>query len=161
MEITEQINELVEILGIHFEKHRNLPPLASRILAYLIMDNREEGITFEELVTELQASKSSISTNVNLLLKIDHIYYRTQKGDRKKYYKVSPLSCRLKYMLDNIEEEIAIAEKLKNFRTENTETETDKKKLLNSITYKEHLLQMKDLMQITLQKLILIENNSN
>jgi len=63
--------------------------------------------------------------------------------------------------LDNIEEEISIAEKLKNFRTENTETETDKKKLLNSITYKEHLLQMKDLMQITLQKLILIENNSN
>ncbi len=161
MQTSDQINELIETLGVHFEKHQNLPPLASRILAYLIMDNSEEGITFEEFVNELQASKSSVSTSLNVLLKNENIYYYTKKGDRKKYFKVSPLSCRLKHLLANIEEEIVIVEKLQQFRGENIVTECDKKKLLNGNTYKEHMLQMKDLIQITLNKLIQIENNSN
>ncbi len=161
MELLKQKQELVELLGVHFEKFQMIPPLAARILAFLIVDNRNEGVTFEELVNEIQASKSSISTNVNLLLKRENIYYCTKTGDRKKYFKVSPLSYRLKYLLENIENEISIVNRLSEFKIAQAKTAQDQTKIQNGITYKEHLVKMKELLLDTTNKLIQIENNSN
>ncbi|HEY9170545.1 MAG TPA: helix-turn-helix domain-containing protein [Lutibacter sp.] len=80
---------LVEELGVHFEDADNLTPLASRIFVYLIL-NGAEGATFEELTEELKASKSSISTNLQLLQSNKRITYYTKCGDRKRYFKISP-----------------------------------------------------------------------
>lgn len=85
------INEklaLVEELGVHIEYADNLAPLASRIFIYLIL-NGTEGATFEELKEKLEASKSSISTNLQLLQSMGRITYYTKCGDRKRYFKVS------------------------------------------------------------------------
>ena len=65
----EEKQELIEMFGVHFEQLYNISPLASRILGTLIIDGCKSGLTFEELVDKMQASKSSISTNINLLLK--------------------------------------------------------------------------------------------
>ncbi|QEC51584.1 GbsR/MarR family transcriptional regulator [Anseongella ginsenosidimutans] len=80
---------LIEEFGQYIETEDKLPPLAARILAHLVIDNHK-GITFEEMVELLKASKSSVFTNLNILLHKGRITYYTLPGDRKKYYTVSP-----------------------------------------------------------------------
>lgn len=64
--------KLIEEIGVHFESVYNLPPLAARIYAILIMGN-EEGYSFEALVEEVAASKSTVSTSLNLLLQLQKL----------------------------------------------------------------------------------------
>lgn len=99
---------LVEELGVHFECTDNLPPLASRIAVYLVL-NGVEGATFEELVENLEASKSSISTNLHLLQSMGRISYYTRCGDRKRYFKMST-----NHLITRLEEKISLWEKEKN-----------------------------------------------
>ncbi|PKP13041.1 MAG: transcriptional regulator [Bacteroidetes bacterium HGW-Bacteroidetes-3] len=99
---------LVEELGVYFESSDNLAPLASRIFVYLIL-NGIEGATFEELTEKLEASKSSISTNLLLLQSIGRVTYSTKCGDRKRYFKVSP-----NHIISRLDEKIALWTKDKN-----------------------------------------------
>lgn len=77
--------ELVEKLGIHMEKKEQLAPVAARIFSYIVL-NGKQGVTFDELVTNLCASKSTISTHLNHLQDLKKIEYFTKSGDRKKYF---------------------------------------------------------------------------
>jgi DNA-binding transcriptional regulator GbsR (MarR family) len=63
---TKEREEIIEILGIHFESLYKISPLAGRILGLLIVDGCKSGLSFENIVEKLAASKSSISTNINL-----------------------------------------------------------------------------------------------
>lgn len=81
-------NKLIEELGVHFESEYDLPPLAARIFANLVI-TEEEGLTFEDCLLKRGASKSSISTSLNLLLQMDFVKYFTKSGDRKRYFKVA------------------------------------------------------------------------
>lgn len=76
---------LVEKLGIFIETKDNLAPVAARILSYIILTGKQ-GTTFEDLVTNLCASKSTISTHLNHLQDLKKINYFTKIGDRKKYF---------------------------------------------------------------------------
>ena len=55
------------------------------ILSYIILTGKA-GTTFEDLVTNLGASKSTISTHLNHLQDLKKIEYFTKTGDRKKYF---------------------------------------------------------------------------
>ncbi|NLP58524.1 GbsR/MarR family transcriptional regulator [Lutibacter sp. B1] len=99
---------LVEELGVHFESSDNLPPLAARIAVYLILSGIE-GATFEELVEKLEASKSSISTNLHLLQSMERITYYTRCGDRKRHFTISP-----NHVISRLEEKIDLWEKEKS-----------------------------------------------
>jgi len=99
---------LVEELGVHFEDADNLAPLASRIFVYLIL-NGAEGATFEELTEKLEASKSSISTSLQLLQSMGRITYYTKCGDRKRYFKISP-----NHVISRLDEKIDLWTKEKN-----------------------------------------------
>lgn len=116
---------LVEELGVHFESSDNLAPLASRIFVYLIL-NGIEGATFEELTEKLEASKSSISTNLQLLQSIGRVTYSTKCGDRKRYFKVSP-----NHIISRLEEKIEMWAKDK----------TNHQKIYN---YKKKMLELKN-----------------
>ncbi len=83
--LTTSKSELVEKLGIHFEKKDQLAPVAARILAYVILTGKQ-GTTFDDLVSNLCASKSTISTHLNHLQALKKITYYTKTGDRKKYF---------------------------------------------------------------------------
>ena len=83
MEKTKE--EIIETLGLHLEVEQNLPPLAARIYAILVLTN-EDGLTFEDCLERRGASKSSTSTSLNLLLKMDIITYFTKPGDRRRYF---------------------------------------------------------------------------
>lgn len=84
-----QIKEsLVEKLGVFIEQKDQLAPVAARILSYIILKGKV-GTTFEDLVNDLCASKSTISTHLNLLSNLKKIVYFTKSGDRKKYYTIN------------------------------------------------------------------------
>lgn len=76
---------LVEKLGVHLENREQLAPVAARILSYIILTGKK-GATFEDMVTVLCASKSTISTHLNHLQDLKKIVYFTKTGDRKKYF---------------------------------------------------------------------------
>ncbi|MFH6770772.1 GbsR/MarR family transcriptional regulator [Gaetbulibacter aestuarii] len=84
-QICKQKQNLVEKLGVLMENTESLAPLASRILAFIILTGKA-GTTFEDLVEQLAASKSSISTHLNHLQNLEKITYFTKPGDRKKYF---------------------------------------------------------------------------
>lgn len=114
----QERESIIELLGVHFEKHHNLPPLASRIFATLILFSREKDLTFEELVNITGASKSSVSTNLHLLLETKKIEYYTICGDRKKYFKPSSLAERIKNHLEIVKSEQYLISKIRNYEKE-------------------------------------------
>ncbi len=67
-------------------KDHQLSPLAARIYAMLILAEKQT-YTFEELVDLTQASKSSVSTQINYLLDNKKIVYETKKDCRKRFFK--------------------------------------------------------------------------
>ncbi|MDO6759946.1 transcriptional regulator [Tamlana sp. 2_MG-2023] len=84
-EVCKEKMRLVEKLGVHLENRENLAPVAARIMAYIILGGKK-GVTFEEMVNVLCASKSTISTHLNHLQDLQKIEYFTKTGDRKKYF---------------------------------------------------------------------------
>lgn len=76
-------------MGVHLESREQLAPLAARILASLVLKGKD-GETFENLVHELNASKSTIFTHLTTLQASQRITYYTKPGDRKKYFILSP-----------------------------------------------------------------------
>lgn len=79
---------LVERLGVFMEQKEQLAPVAARILSYIILTGKA-GTTFDDLVRDLCASKSTISTHLNHLADLKRILYFTKTGDRKKYYTIN------------------------------------------------------------------------
>lgn len=77
--------ELVEKLGIFIERKEQMAPVAARIFSHIILTGKQ-GTTFEDLVSGLCASKSTISTHLNHLQDLKKVNYFTKTGDRKKYF---------------------------------------------------------------------------
>lgn len=142
--------EIIEMFGIHFESVFDISPLAGRILGMLIVDGCRTGLTFENLVEKLGASKSSISTNLNLLLKMEKITYFTIAGDRKKYYKPAPLSERFSNYLKMLKSEQLIIDKMIHYREKTVSCSEEQFSLENVRFYKTHLEQVEDLIVRTI-----------
>ncbi len=86
-----QYNErtnFIEETGLLFE-NLGTTRMAGRILGYLMITDKEM-VSFDELCQVLQASKSSISTNVKSLITLHYVKPVTLPGDRKTYYMLSP-----------------------------------------------------------------------
>jgi DNA-binding transcriptional regulator GbsR (MarR family) len=163
--IKKEREELIEMFGIHFEAQHHLSPLGGRILATLILDGCKAGITFEDLVESMGASKSSISTNLNLLLKIGKITYYTLPGDRKKYFKPSPFSERLDNYLKMIAFEKEIIDRMISYRERTKSSPEEQLNFENVRAYKEHVLEIEQLLMKTISTFKEIEkkktNNIN
>lgn len=84
-EVCKQKLRLVEKLGVLLESKEHLAPVEARILSYIILTGKV-GTTFDDLVTHLCASKSTISTHLNHLQDLKKVQYFTKPGDRKKYF---------------------------------------------------------------------------
>ncbi|CAH8287926.1 DNA-binding transcriptional regulator GbsR (MarR family) [Mariniflexile fucanivorans] len=86
--VCEKKMALVEKLGVHLENREQLAPVAARIMSYIILTGKK-GTTFEDMVSILCASKSTISTHLNHLQDLNKIEYFTKTGDRKKYFVIN------------------------------------------------------------------------
>jgi len=157
MDIIKEREELIEMFGVHFESVHHLPPLGSRILAILIIDTCSRKTTFEDLTELTGASKSSVSTNLNLLLKIGKITYYTLPGDRKKYYKPSPFSERFDNYMKMIAFEKQIIDRMVHYRQAHKSCPEEELELQRTRTYKEHVLQMEEVIQSTINKFKVLE----
>ncbi|WP_294820685.1 hypothetical protein [uncultured Flavobacterium sp.] len=156
-DIKKEREELIELFGIHFEQYHHMPPLGSRIFATLILDCCNIGLTFEDLVERMGASKSSVSTNLNLLLKLGKITYYTLPGDRKKYFKPSPFSERFSNYMKMIEFEKMIVDRMLAYREKTASCKAELGDLERTKAYKEHVLQMEELLTATISKFKEIE----
>ena len=108
---------LVEKLGVHLEDREHLAPVAARILSYIILTGKK-GATFEDMVTILCASKSTISTHLNHLQDLNKIVYFTKTGDRKKYFIINKgmVLQHIDSMIDKWEEEREMHLEIKNYK---------------------------------------------
>lgn len=95
-------SELIEKLGVFFEKEEHWSPIAARILAMITLAGKK-GVTFDELVSTLCASKSTVSIHLDSLQKQNRISSYTLEGDRKRHF-VLALDLILTY-LNGLEEE--------------------------------------------------------
>lgn len=160
-DIQKEKAELVEMFGVFFESTHHLPPLASRILGNLIIDGCKTGLTFEDLVERMSASKSTVSTSLNLLLKMEKVTYYTVTGDRKKYYKPSPFSNRLQNYLKMIELEKTIIEKMMSYREKTVSCPEERCNLENMQEYRKHVLNVESIIENTIKRFKEIEEKNN
>lgn len=158
-DLKKERDELVEMFGVHFETVHHLPPLGSRIFATLILDTCDTKISFDDLVERMGASKSSVSTNLNLLLKMGKITYYTLPGDRKKYYKPTNFSERFDNYMQMIEFEKKIIDKMVNYRQKTSTCIKTKSDLEKVKVYREHILDMERLILKSIQNFREIEKN--
>lgn len=129
LEIDDQIfHKLVHFSSTHY----HLTPLAAKIYAYLTFDFEMNGVTFEELVDDLKASKSSVSCSLDLLLKGNHITVLNKIDERKRFFILNPdyVKIRFSKLIDRLEKEVDILEDLRIFK----ETKTHQCKNTSYIT---------------------------
>ncbi len=88
MEESERLRkqkELIEYIGIQHQRE-GYQPVAARIVGLLMVMDKEE-YTFEEIVEEMQISKSAVSMALKNLEIRGMIEYVTYPGDRKRYFR--------------------------------------------------------------------------
>lgn len=102
MEESERIQkqkELIESIGRDNEKD-GYQPVTARIMGLLMVMDKEE-YTFDEIVEEMQISKSTVSNALRNLELRGVIEYVTYPGDRKRYFRI--VSGDINEMIDEVE----------------------------------------------------------
>ncbi|WP_091873043.1 GbsR/MarR family transcriptional regulator [Pricia antarctica] len=121
-DLLQKKERLIERLGVYLECRDQLAPLAARIVATLILTGKQ-GVTFDELVANLGASKSTISTHLNNLQHTGRVTYFTKAGDRKKYF-IKSLDYLVRYldkMIENWDREKKLHVEMVNYKQEITD----------------------------------------
>ncbi|HUH75386.1 MAG TPA: hypothetical protein VLZ75_13410 [Chitinophagales bacterium] len=126
----------IEKIGVRTEK-MGYSPLSGRILGALLLADPPH-MTFDHICTYLSASKSSISNNLNILMRdgVNMIEYFTVPGDRKRYFRISlqNWSKHLKDMPQEFEYSNELLSDIIEYRTENkleSKFTTDLEKILS------------------------------
>ena len=125
IEIDKEIfREMVKFYGEAF----HLPPLAAKIYAYLIFDFDRKGVSFDELVDIFAASKSSVSSNLNLLLNLNIIKDFNKIDERKRFFVMNEkyMKIRFQEIIEKMDRELLILENLKKFRNTKCEVALQK-----------------------------------
>lgn len=115
IEIDEKIfQDAVKFYGTIF----NIPPLASKIYAYLLFDYRKVGITFDEFVEVLSASKSSVSTSISLLLNAQLITDHNKMDERKRYFFTNEEYKKIRFekIVQKMQDELKLLDDLEGFK---------------------------------------------
>ncbi|MGH1516870.1 transcriptional regulator [Chryseobacterium sp. JK1] len=118
IEIDEKIfQDAVKFYGTVF----SLPPLASKIYSYLLFDYERVGITFDEFVEVLSASKSSVSTSISLLLNAELIIDHNKMDERKRYFFINDEYKKIRFekIVQKMQDELKLLDDLDNFKKSN------------------------------------------
>lgn len=96
----------------------HLPPLAAKIYSYLIFDFERNGVSFDEVVEIFSASKSAVSSNLNLLLNLNIITDFNKIDERKRFFVMNEKYMKIRFdeIIEKMESELSILNKLKDFR---------------------------------------------
>ncbi|WP_292010567.1 transcriptional regulator [Chryseobacterium sp.] len=134
IEVDEKIfQDAVKFYGTVF----NIPPLASKIYSYLIFDFDKVGVTFDEFVEVFSASKSSVSTNIAMLINLQLVIDINKIDERKRYFFTNDeyMKIRFEKIVQKMQDELKLLDDINNFRKNKDETYIEKieayKSLLN------------------------------
>jgi len=78
-----KLSQFIENMGLHFEEY-GVPRIGGRILGLLLLANRP--VSSEEISDVLEASRSSVSTNLRALLMTRLAERVSLPGERSDYY---------------------------------------------------------------------------
>lgn len=135
IEIDEKIfQDAVKFYGTVF----NLPPLASKIYAYLLFDYEKVGITFDEFVEVLCASKSSVSTSISLLLNAQLIIDHNKMDERKRYFFINDEYKKIRFekIVQKMKDELKLLDDLNNFKKNQDNEYNERIEAYKALLYK-------------------------
>ena len=117
----------------------SIPPLASKIYAYLLFDFKKEGVTFEEFVHVFNASKSSVSTSLVLLLNAELIVDLNKIDERKRFFYINDEFKRIRFekIVQKMQDELKLLDDFDVFH---------KKQNINHDEYDEKVVAYKELL---------------
>lgn len=157
---SKEKKDLVEELGLFVQERHKLPPLAARIYSILVLSSNE-GYSFEQLMGITQSSKSSISTNLKLLISLKFVDYYTRTGNRKRFFHStgSYVKNMLNEHVDSVYKELRIANKVNTFN-KNYNPAKFKEKGYMGIIFQTYLETQKQNLEDTLEKIVAFQNNN-
>ncbi|MFD0700583.1 transcriptional regulator [Myroides pelagicus] len=137
----------------HHELVYHFSPLTAQIYTYIMFNNNRDGVTFDELVEKLSASKSSVSTSLNLLISNNQIEHFNKIDERKRFFRLNSnfLTIRLQLIRDLLEREYNLNLRMEDFLESgelNAQNCEQKMKL-----YLDHLYKSKNQLTDTIEKL--------
>ncbi|MCE3074396.1 transcriptional regulator [Chryseobacterium gwangjuense] len=135
IEIDEKIfQDAVKFYGTIF----NVPPLASKIYAYLLFDYDKVGITFDEFVEVLSASKSSVSTSISLLLKAQLIVDHNKMDERKRYFFINDEYKKIRFekIVQKMQDELKLLDDLDQFKKNHDDGYNEKMEVYKALLNK-------------------------
>lgn len=119
VDLESKKKKLIDQLGLYLQREKKLAPMAARIMSLMIVTGNK-GITFEDLVYLLDASKSTISTHLNSMEAQNFISYFNKGGDRKRYYIIPPgyLTRKIEDLQSQWKREIEIQKELLAYKSD-------------------------------------------
>lgn len=135
IEIDEKIfQDAVKYYGSVF----SLPPLASKIYAYLLFDYDKVGIPFDEFVEVFSASKSSVSTGISLLLNGELIVDHNKMDERKRYFYINEEYKKIRFekIVQKLQDELKLLDDLDHFKKNNKECQNEKIEAYKALLHK-------------------------
>lgn len=119
MSNNKEVNtEILQDMAAFYGKIYGLPPLAAKIYSFLVFDFEKKGVTFEDLVDFFSASKSSVSSGLNLLLKQDLIKNSELSNGRKRFFVLNDEFVKIRFLriVEKMQNEIEILDRLYAYR---------------------------------------------
>ena len=146
---------LEEMMTELFRRLHHLSPMAARTLSILAIEGSAEGLTFEGLIERLQASKSTLSTSINLLQDKEIVYYETKENKRRKYFKSFPFDKRFGEFLDLVRYEKDFTIRFESYMKEQNQREHifPQERINKMDVFLDFLTQIEELTQDFLEKL--------
>jgi transcriptional regulator len=146
---------LEEMMTELFRRLHHLSPMAARTLSVLAIEGSAEGLTFEGLIERLQASKSTLSTSINLLQDKELVYYETKENKRRKYFKSFPFDKRFGEFLDLVRYEKDFTIRFESYMKEQNQREHifPQERINKMDVFLDFLTQIEELTQDFLEKL--------
>lgn len=135
IEIDEKIfQDAVKFYGTIF----NIPPLASKIYAYLLFDFEKVGVTFDEFVEVMSASKSSVSTSLSLLLNAQLIVDHNKMDERKRYFFINDEYKKIRFekIVQKMKDELKLLDDLDSFRKDHDYDNSERTEVYKSLLNK-------------------------
>jgi len=150
---TEEKRMLIEDIGIILEYRADLAPLAARIYATLLISSNE-GLTFDEIMEIVQASKSTVSNNLNILVQLSYVEYFTRPGNRKRYFKTSQFYVKnaLEQYMALLNKELEIINRIDAYNEENNPEKFNNEKSIRSL-FREYLNEERNLIEVKIQEI--------
>lgn len=133
--------EVFRSISAFYMENYALPPLGAKIYTLLMLDYKYTGITFDEIVAQLGASKSSVSESIRLLLSKHLIIEKCFENERKRHFFKNPdhAVVRFESILKRLNKELSVIEQIQSYHREKStdipepKIEIFKKMLKNNI----------------------------